>query len=85
MRHARSDYNGIQDASGKIPDDEPVFVLRAQDTNAPDVVRLWCQLSSEDGANSKMVMAASAWADVMEDWQYHHGSKVPDVPEGVFE
>jgi hypothetical protein len=31
MRHAREDYNRIQDPAGKIPDDEPVFLFRAQD------------------------------------------------------
>lgn len=31
MIHAREDYNRIQDPEGKIPDDEPVFLLRAQD------------------------------------------------------
>ena len=31
MIHARDDYNRIQDPAGKIPADEPVFLLRAQD------------------------------------------------------
>ena len=32
MLHARKDYNfRIQDSDGKIPRDEPVFLLRAQD------------------------------------------------------
>ena len=28
MKHARDDYNRIQDPAGKIPEDEPVFLLR---------------------------------------------------------
>lgn len=31
MRHAREDYNRIQDPAGKIHEDEPVFLMRAQD------------------------------------------------------
>jgi hypothetical protein len=30
MKHARDDYNRIQDPAGLIPEDEPVFLLRAQ-------------------------------------------------------
>lgn len=31
MKHARLDYNRIQDPDGKIPEDEPVMLFRAQD------------------------------------------------------
>lgn len=31
MLHARDDYNRIQDPAGLIPEDEPVFLVRAQD------------------------------------------------------
>jgi len=41
MKHARQDYNRIQDSEGLIPEDEPVFLLRGQDTVAPGVVRFW--------------------------------------------
>ncbi|KKL64489.1 hypothetical protein LCGC14_2164550 [marine sediment metagenome] len=35
MLYARKDYNKqIQDSENIIPDDEPVFLLRAQDINA---------------------------------------------------
>lgn len=30
MIHARPDYNRIQDPENKIPEDEPVFLLRAK-------------------------------------------------------
>jgi hypothetical protein len=35
LKHAREDYDRIQDPEGKIPDDEPVFLLRGQDVLAP--------------------------------------------------
>lgn len=31
MIHAREDYNHIQDPSGKIPENEPVILIRGQD------------------------------------------------------
>ena len=41
MKHARSDYDRIQDPSRIIPEDEPVFLLRAQDISAPAAVEKW--------------------------------------------
>ena len=34
MKHARSDYDRIQDPDGKIPANEPVFLIRGQDVCA---------------------------------------------------
>lgn len=31
MKHAREDYNRIQDPAGLIPDGEPVFLIRGKD------------------------------------------------------
>ena len=42
MKHARNDYNGrIVDLQNKIPEDEPVFLLRAQDKLAPELLLQW--------------------------------------------
>lgn len=41
MKHGRPDYDRIQDPSGLIPDDEPVFLLRGQDAFAAQCVRDW--------------------------------------------
>lgn len=41
MKHARPDYNRIQDPAGLIPEDEPVFLLRGQDVLAPSLVKDW--------------------------------------------
>lgn len=38
MRHLRSDYQRIQDPAHKIGEDEPVFLLRAQDKAFPDML-----------------------------------------------
>jgi hypothetical protein len=39
MRHARADYDRIQDPDGLIPQDEPVFLIRGQDRAAPAMER----------------------------------------------
>lgn len=83
MIHARKDYDHIQDPSGKIPDDEPVFLLRAQDGNAPDVVDYWATVAGFHGANQDIVQAARDHAQRMRDWQETHGFKTPDMPSGV--
>lgn len=47
MKHARADYDRIQDPSGKIPTDEPVLVFRAQDSLAPhalDAYAFMCEI-----------------------------------------
>jgi hypothetical protein len=51
MIHARNDYQRIQDPANKIPIDEPVFLLRAQDVTAADTVRAWAK------ANRKLMKA----------------------------
>ena len=81
MLHARKDYNRIQDPEGLIPQDEPVFLLRAKDMNAPAVVRLWADIAASNGADANICNAALAHADKMEEWQSKHGNQIPDMPE----
>lgn len=47
MIHARNDYQRIQDPQNKIPNDEPVFLLRAQDKTSAEVVRCWVRLNKK--------------------------------------
>jgi hypothetical protein len=50
MKFTREDYNKrIIDKAGKIPQDEPVFLLRAQDVHAPSTLRHYAQLLEEAG------------------------------------
>ena len=51
MKHARADYDHIQDPTGHIPADEPVFLLRAGDMNAPNAVRHWAHQAWANGAS----------------------------------
>lgn len=80
MKHARPDYDRIQDPAGLIPADEPVFLLRAQDINAPRVLRYWVMQGLKAGVDTAMLEAADRQAQAMEAWQREHGLKVPDMP-----
>lgn len=79
MKHMRDDYSRIQDPEGKIPEDEPVFLLRAQDICAPGTVNRWIQLAKDAGASKEIIQAARRQYFAMCDWQVEHTSKVPDM------
>lgn len=49
-------------------DDEPVFVLRAQDMVAPEVVREWVRLAKAYGCPESKLRRARDTADAMERW-----------------
>lgn len=80
MKHAREDYAPIQDPRGLIPEDEPVFLIRAQDATAPDVVRYWALKARAAGAMKNITEAADIQAEAMIHWQREHGMKIPDMP-----
>jgi hypothetical protein len=79
MRHARDDYNRIQDPSGKIPVDEPVFLLRGQDLAAPDTLECWANMNEVRGGDPRASALAREWADEMRLWQMQHCSKPADL------
>ena len=62
----------------KAADDEPVFVLRAQDKFAPDVVRGWAALAKAAGVPLEKRLEAELLAIEMEAWQQENAVKVPD-------
>jgi len=76
MIHARDDYNRIQDPKGKIPDDEPVFLIRAQDKVSGDAVRAWIDLAEKAGAGTDILYLAQEHAKKMDAWRKR---KVPDL------
>jgi hypothetical protein len=65
---------------GKAYSDEPVFILRAQDRFAPDVVEVWAAKVEAVGkvGNGDKIKEARALAHQMRAWQALHVSKVPD-------
>ena len=83
MRHAREDYDRIQDPAGLIPADEPVFLLRAKDMAAPEAVRAWANRAAACGADPEIVGLVWAQARLMEEWQASiGGGTIPDLPAG---
>lgn len=80
MKHARKDYNRIQDPEGKIPEDEPVFLIRGQDVAGPDTVLQWAGLAEAHGASLEIVKSAREQAMRMRDWQRLNVQKIPDMP-----
>lgn len=69
MKFTREDYNErITDKAGKIPEDEPVFLLRAQDVHAPSTLRHYAKLLEESG-NKEMADELRAHARQMVVWQ----------------
>lgn len=77
MKHAREDYSRIQDPTGKIPEDEPVFLLRGQDKYAAQVVEYWTWLVAMGGGSTEIVDMAHNHAVLMENWPI---KKRPDLP-----
>lgn len=72
---------------GKAAADEPVFVLRAKDIFAADLIREWADhvervaaLKGElTGARKAKIAEARKLAIEMETWRHSHdGGKVPD-------
>jgi hypothetical protein len=80
MKHARSDYDTIQDSSDRIPEHEPVFLLRATDKIAPDVVRVWIMMARQAGANVDILQLAHDQANKMEEYGRNYGCHTPDLP-----
>jgi hypothetical protein len=66
---------GRFDCYAKLPDNEPYFVLRAQDSEAADIVELWALRAQAAGCNSDKVLDAKNLADEMRNW---HSKKKPD-------
>jgi hypothetical protein len=77
MRHARTDYDRIQDPEGKIPEDEPVFLIRGQDIVAGNTLRTWADLAEKAGADPDIVALVRNHAVKMDHWPK---KKVPDLP-----
>lgn len=80
MIHARTDYDHIQDSTGAIGEDEPVFLLRAKDRLAPFAMMEWARLLKIAGGSDEIVDHVTRWALRMQSWQQENGSKIPDAP-----
>lgn len=77
MKTGRDDYDHLIHMS-RIPADEPTFILRAQDENAPDTVRDYAARAHTNGASDALVELALQRADAMRQWPV---KKTPDVSD----
>jgi hypothetical protein len=69
VKHARDDYDRrIVDLEEKIPADEPVFILRAQDKVAAETVRIWANLNEDAGGDPELSRLARNHAIAMDAW-----------------
>lgn len=81
MIHARKDYQHIQDPTGKIGEDEPVFLLRAKDRTAPHLVRMWAAAQRQNPkVDPEVIRTAEQHARDMEAWQEKNSYKWADLP-----
>ena len=63
----------------KAGDDEPIFVLRAQDELAAPTVRAWAAFARARGVSDEKVIEAETLALSMELWAHRGGqTKIPD-------
>lgn len=85
MKHARSDYDHIQDPTGKIPKDEPVFLLRGQDKLAPAVLRKWIADYVANGGDTHHANQLEEHVKAMEKWQNDVKGQYPTIPPGVMD
>ena len=80
MKHAREDYNRIQDPENIIPENEPIFLLRDKDICAPTAIQAWADDAEKHGAKANIIEAARKQANLMKQWQADHESQIPDMP-----
>lgn len=80
MKHARADYQRIQDPSGAIPADEPVFLLRAQDRLAAAMVLLYADFYEACGGDDQVARHLRDHAAAMKRWP---NRRTPTIPREV--
>lgn len=81
MLHARKDYDRIQDPEGIIPEDEPVFLLRAQDCFAPELLLRWAAKLRLNRGDPLVAQGVEKHAQKMIEWHRSVKYKLPDAPD----
>lgn len=81
MLHLRSDYDDLAALDARIPNDEPVFLLRGQDPSAEIAVRAWADDAERLGAEPNLIRKVRLWATTMGEYARSHGKRVADAPE----
>jgi len=79
MKHARPDYDRIQDPAGLIPDDEPVFLIRGQDMYGALILAKYAELleTSDCAVDPRLIEMVRDQQLRMRHWPK---KKIPDLP-----
>lgn len=77
MKHARPDYDRIQDPAGLIPADEPVMLFRAQDKHFDRVLRFYRDIVMADHGDQNIIDAVDRHLALADMWPK---KKAPDMP-----
>ena len=88
MKHARQDYNRIQDPLNLIPRDEPVFLLRGQDVNTVETLANYCRIAEKNGANRELLTSVQEHITAIMRWQHDTNAterrlKIPDLKSEI--
>ena len=75
MLHAREDYNRLQDPHGRIPFDEPVFLIRGQDPFAEATLEFYAAQCRAAGVND-IADKVTAQIERIKNWPV---KKTPDL------
>lgn len=88
LNFGREDYENsifteVDDVSRKdvvvIDSDEPLFLLRAQDVLAADLIRAWADKLEKMGGCITTVEDARKRADQMDEWRMENGGQMPSI------
>jgi hypothetical protein len=83
MLHAREDYNRIQDPENKIPEDEPVFLLRGQDFATVQAMEAYADTLEIHPDCKDVVTHVREHIKKVLHWQNTVKCKLPDMPDGT--
>jgi hypothetical protein len=70
-------YGQVTLETGTIGEDEPVFILRAQDKLTPYIIATYAAMASLSGSPPEFVDNLEIAMDDMILWQEENGSRVP--------
>ena len=80
MLHAREDYNRrIQDSENLIPEDEPVFLFRAQDMLAIHALREYINVCKHNDVQPDLIRRVEEHIARFDEWALLNPVKSPDV------
>ena len=78
MVHAHSKFDSIQDQSGHIPENEPVFLIRAQDSLSVRTLAFWISQAEAEGVSQERIKPLKMHLQSFREWPI---KKLPGAPK----